>query len=256
MTDAPTPVVLDDQGSSPAAIPTEGVMGSGDDVVVWRRSAEVKPEPGTKFVALYEDGSGAWLGFAHDGGFIDSDGDDWEKMRNAEWWAYLPSGFRLCCEDHPDADWALTLPDHVCPPVENSPSPALGGTETEGRSEHKDHPALVGGLEPVAWRGQVVAGGVWNFRDYEMPVGDLWDAVEPLYSSSTVSTLQAENERLRKEFRRAAASLAGAASAYRTYAGRSRTVGRGKADPFFTTRAADFDKAVERARQALGGQHD
>lgn len=49
----------------------------------------------------------------------------------------------------------------------------------------------------------------------------------------------------------ATANLAGAASAYRKYACRSRTVGRGVADPFFTTRASDFDAAVERARALL-----
>jgi hypothetical protein len=49
----------------------------------------------------------------------------------------------------------------------------------------------------------------------------------------------------------ATASLAGAASAYRSHASRHRSVGRATADPFFTTRASDFDKAVERARAVL-----
>jgi len=49
----------------------------------------------------------------------------------------------------------------------------------------------------------------------------------------------------------ATAALAGAASAYRTYARRSAHLGRGPADALFTTRVGDFDKAVERARRVL-----
>lgn len=49
----------------------------------------------------------------------------------------------------------------------------------------------------------------------------------------------------------ATAHLAGSASAYRKYARRHSSVGRSEIDPFFTTRADDFDKAVERARRAL-----
>ena len=49
----------------------------------------------------------------------------------------------------------------------------------------------------------------------------------------------------------ATAHLAGAASAYRTYAKRAAHLGKVAADPFFTTRANDFDGAVERARAAL-----
>ena len=49
----------------------------------------------------------------------------------------------------------------------------------------------------------------------------------------------------------ATAHLAGAASAYRKYARRHRAVGQSEIDPFFATRADDFDKAVERSRAAL-----
>jgi hypothetical protein len=44
-----------------------------------------------------------------------------------------------------------------------------------------------------------------------------------------------------------AAHLNGAASAYDKYAMRHRSVGRASADPFFTTRSADFVNAAERA---------
>lgn len=49
----------------------------------------------------------------------------------------------------------------------------------------------------------------------------------------------------------ATAHLVAAASAYRTYAARHRSVGRALADPFFTTRAADFERAAERAQAAV-----
>lgn len=90
------------------------------DVVAWHKMSDAKPEPGTKFLALYDDGSGAWLGFAHDHGVIDSDGDDHAKMPNAGWWAYLPSGFRLSCEDHPCAEFEVQLPDHAPPRLDIS----------------------------------------------------------------------------------------------------------------------------------------
>lgn len=64
--------------------------------------------------------------------------------------------------------------------------------------------------------------------------------------------LLTEVDRLREALIDATASLAGAASAYRAHASRHRSVGRAQPDPFFTTRAQDFDNAVERARAALG----
>jgi hypothetical protein len=61
----------------------------------------------------------------------------------------------------------------------------------------------------------------------------------------------AEAERLREALRDAAATLIGAASAYRKFARRSSSLSpRAEVDPFFTTRAADFDMAAERARMA------
>lgn len=66
-----------------------------------------------------------------------------------------------------------------------------------------------------------------------------------------VSRLTSLIDEAREALQDATANLAGAASAYRKYACRSRTVGRGVADPFFTTRASDFDAAVERARALL-----
>lgn len=49
----------------------------------------------------------------------------------------------------------------------------------------------------------------------------------------------------------ATAHLAGAASAYRQYACRHVSKGNPCADPFYSTRVQDFDKATSRARAAL-----
>lgn len=114
--------------STLSAAPALPAAEAVENVVAWNRTADKTPEPGHKFVALYDDGSGAWLGFMHDGGVIDSDGDDYKKMGSAEWWTYLPTGFRLFCEDHPVEDFQL--PEHVCPPLTHpapdaSPCPAI-----------------------------------------------------------------------------------------------------------------------------------
>lgn len=124
MTDAPTPVVLDeDQGSSAARIPTEGVTASGDE---W-------PTDSYRAIAI-------------------------ELHHTVEELTYgLPEVLR----EHALADEESLIPKALRTmdmtafrlanlDVENSPSSALGGTEAEGRSEHKDHPTPVGGLEPVA----------------------------------------------------------------------------------------------------------
>ena len=111
------PATFDQRSSAALSAPQQAAPVG--DAVAWRKAADVQPEPGRKFVAIYDDGSGAWLGFAHDGGFIDADGDDHTKMPSAEWWAYLPSGCRLVCEDYPEE--AFDLPDHVCPPLYAAP---------------------------------------------------------------------------------------------------------------------------------------
>lgn len=75
-----------------------------------------------------------------------------------------------------------------------------------------------------------------------------------LSEAASAADLRRENARLREALTDATANLAGAASAYRKYAGRSRTVGRGCPDPFFTTRVSDLVAAVERARAAIAPQ--
>lgn len=63
--------------------------------------------------------------------------------------------------------------------------------------------------------------------------------------------LTAENAELREALMDATAHLVAAASAYQKYAARHRSVGRATADPMFTTRVADFEKAAKRAQSAI-----
>jgi hypothetical protein len=83
---------------------------------------------------------------------------------------------------------------------------------------------------------------------------------EHLATDNTLNAAQAQAKlraarkrlvQLEAALRDATAHLAGAASAYRKHAARHRSVGRAVADPFFTTRVADFERATERARVAL-----
>lgn len=60
-----------------------------------------------------------------------------------------------------------------------------------------------------------------------------------------------EIDKLRKAMTDATAHLAGAASAYRAHAKRHASQGKSTPDALFSTRAADFDKAVDRARAVI-----
>jgi hypothetical protein len=63
--------------------------------------------------------------------------------------------------------------------------------------------------------------------------------------------VNAAGEELYEALLAATAALAGATSAYQQHASRHRSVGRSKADPFFTTRLGDFERATEADRTAL-----
>ncbi|MFN3836738.1 MAG: hypothetical protein ACK4MI_03400 [Brevundimonas sp.] len=113
---------LYDRRTTPARAEAQDEGAAGEPVVQWFKSADRTPDSGQKFVALHEDGSGAWLGFMHDGGIIDADGDDYSQtLKGVAYWAYLPTGFEFCCEGYPEDP--ITLPGHVCPPLYAHPSP-------------------------------------------------------------------------------------------------------------------------------------
>lgn len=56
------------------------------------------PDLGRRFIALYDDGSGGFAAYRHDGGYFDQDGDDFTVLRSVGFWAYAPAGFQLHCE--------------------------------------------------------------------------------------------------------------------------------------------------------------
>lgn len=79
--------------------------------LAWRPITE-RPNPGSKIIALYSDGSGATMFYVYDGGFIDTDGDDYAAApdwleHNYDLWAYLPDK-EFWCEAR--AEDPMTLP--------------------------------------------------------------------------------------------------------------------------------------------------
>lgn len=70
----------------------------------WHWATNERPRPNSRIILLYEDGSGAVLGFWTGETLIDSDGHDWEGWREVphEAWAYAPNGFKLWCECRSD----------------------------------------------------------------------------------------------------------------------------------------------------------
>ena len=61
-----------------------------------------KPESGRRIIALFDDGSGARLFLAHDGGLLDLDGDEATLEEGYGLWAYLPDGMKLWFEQSPE----------------------------------------------------------------------------------------------------------------------------------------------------------
>lgn len=130
--------------TTPARAEAQDEGAAWEDVVQWFKPSERTPESGKKFVALHDDGSGAWLGFMHDGGIIDADGDDFSQtLKGVAAWAYLPTGFEFCCEGYPEDP--VTLPGHVCPPLYAHPSPTPA-------AEAKLARAVEGLRQIVHWR--------------------------------------------------------------------------------------------------------
>lgn len=98
----------------------------------------------------------------------------------------------------------------------------------------------------------------FGWRDFSGPApeGVAFPTPLMLEAANHIDAQAAEIARLREALSDACAHLAGAASAYRTYASRKIRIGlpRASADPFFTTRVEDFEKAAQRARTALSGE--
>jgi hypothetical protein len=88
--------------------------------------ALLRPNPGHKLVAVFNDGSGAQLFYAHDGGYIGAEGDERDDLDAFSCWAYLPQGLKFWCE-LTETD-AYTLPFHPADCCASSPSEASAGT--------------------------------------------------------------------------------------------------------------------------------
>lgn len=226
--------------------PTEGVTASGDAVTIWRSH---NPRSGGNFPPLAAD-QWCWVR-----------GNMFEEPRGPVLAGEVYWGDRDDC-DNP-VRWYRVCETKL---VKNSPPHALGGDEAK-RSEQKDHPTPVGGLEPVAWRFKFAASPSWSYRD-ERPGADWADQcreVEPLYSSSTVSTQQAEIERLRESDRLLNALRDNSwdllcfdvATGGDDYDIGWRVVGHWQAEPKERVLAEVFnDDPADAIRQALGKHHD
>lgn len=144
-----------DEDTTPARAEAQDEGAAGEPVVQWFKPSERTPESGKKFVALHQDGSGAWLGFMHDGGIIDADGDDYSQtLKGVAYWAYLPTGFEFCCEGYPEDP--ITLPGHVCPPLNRAhPSPPPAAQDDRLR---KAVEALEEALPAMEWAEAHVSG--------------------------------------------------------------------------------------------------
>jgi hypothetical protein len=80
----------------PAEARSESYVEAG-----WRTFATL-PEVGCKFIALYNDGSGAAMFWRHDDGYIDADGDEYGDLSFSDYdhWAYLPHDLEFGCENY------------------------------------------------------------------------------------------------------------------------------------------------------------
>jgi hypothetical protein len=78
-------------------------LAAKGDVDPWHWCDSRKPDEGRRVVILYEDGSGAFIGYWTGETLLDHDGEDhgWREEPGAMW-AYLPKGFTLWCEDRQD----------------------------------------------------------------------------------------------------------------------------------------------------------
>jgi len=80
------------------------------EAVAWQ-AFDAIPDVGRKFIALFNDGSGAAMFWRHDCGYIDADGNETETLGSSyDRWAYLPDDLDFWCEGHPEEPVILRLP--------------------------------------------------------------------------------------------------------------------------------------------------
>ncbi|WBU27628.1 hypothetical protein OOZ54_13240 [Rhodopseudomonas palustris] len=82
---------------------------TGKEHTMWH-TFDTLPDIGRKFIALYNDGSGASLFYRHEDGYLDEDGNEFgDDLHSYDYWAYLPAGKSFWCEDR--SDDPVKLPD-------------------------------------------------------------------------------------------------------------------------------------------------
>ncbi len=78
-------------------------------------SMENLPAIGSKFIALYSDGSGSCMFFRHEGGYIDCEGDEIPALnpKSYDRWIELPQDLEFWCEIRSEDPFTLTpSPSH------------------------------------------------------------------------------------------------------------------------------------------------
>ena len=76
----------------------------------WKPLFESPPPVGCKFIALYSDGSGSAMFWRHDGGYVDSDGDDYDALSAGyDLWTELPQDKEFWCEIRSEDPMTLSL---------------------------------------------------------------------------------------------------------------------------------------------------
>jgi len=78
----------------------------------WKPFHEEPPPVGSRFVILFNDGSGARMFWRHDCGYIDCEGGEYEELPPESYslWTALPDGMEFWCEVRSDEPMSLSLP--------------------------------------------------------------------------------------------------------------------------------------------------
>lgn len=89
----------------------------------WKPLVENPPPVGCKFIALYNDGSGAAMFWRHDHGYIDGDGDEISEINEESFdlWTELPQDKEFWCEVRSEDQMTLHL----------SPQGTTGATDAD-----------------------------------------------------------------------------------------------------------------------------
>jgi hypothetical protein len=79
-------------------------------MAAWKPLHEDPPPVGCKFIVLFNDGSGSAMFWRHDGGYIDSDGDEYTELSDSyDLWTELPQDKEFWCEIRSEDPMSLFL---------------------------------------------------------------------------------------------------------------------------------------------------